>query len=867
MKICHTVNYAPGFSGMYGSVRDLVLEERRRGHEAEVVNDTGESVATPGEDGIVPVPSSYGDKADIICWHHATSELWLNEPHRNLVLFLHGTPEFNFYTELHEPDEKVFSLLVGAANKKIPKAFITMWERHVPIWESFLKAKVHFIPSWVNLDEWRVSPRKTEKDTIRIAMMDFWRLTREPFGLIAALECLRRRTKKKIEVNVWGITGIPNDTYKAAIQYMVEDGVMFLRGNTKDPMADIYHKNDLVITMSTEETRVVRESMACGVPALCGRGPLGFTKYSVDCIDPIAFSNAIEDCHDDLTVREDDIRKDLRAYAEQHMNVKSSGDALLTVFEEILEKHGSPNHPKFVGAVRPVASVNDTCAKLYQRLSNNEATCFLRFGDGDILVMNGQDDSLQKGGESLRRELIEAFTHREEGYLVASVAGQVNEGRMRKGLFAAPEQSTQMLSLVQQLRPNETLDNAIALAYQSVFEPEWFIDFLRKCVHGKRVLFIGGEVLCRSVLVKQVFDVTTFFPLPMTNAYGAIIEKMEDIKREVGTHEVVICAAGLSTRVLGKRLWTQGFRVNFLDIGSIADALAGIESRTWTRLLDMADYRRNFEVSFMPMKTDIVVLSYKQEEKTIQCFQSIAEHTKNYRVIWVDNGSGSDSIEKVKLAAAKLADCDLIAVPKNEGFSKGVNRALRKIIAESDAKYVVLMNNDVVVTPRWLEGMVAAQVTSGLDAIGPVTSEGNPHSVDALRSVCPTLPAFTNETLSERSSILRTRNGVSTLEANNMLSFFCCLLRKEAIEQTGLLDENMFAYGEDNDYFERMKRTGKKYGIALGVYVHHDHAATSGQMGEGWKEKQQKVSRQYLAKKWEEKTPAVQGPKKIPSHR
>lgn len=849
MKICHTVNYAPNFSGMYNSVRDLVLEERRQGHKAEIVNDTGEDLFSPGVDGIIPVLSSFGDEADIICWHHAIAESWLNEPHRNIVLFLHGTPEFNFYTELYDND-KVFSLLVGAAVNKIPKAFITMWKRHVPFWESFLKTKVHFIPCWVNLNDWKLSPRKAESNVIKIAMVDFWRLTREPFGLIAAVETLRRKTKKKIELNVWGITGFPNDTYKAAIQFLIEDEIMFLRGNTKDPMKNIYHQNDMVLTMSTEETRVVRETMACGVPVVCGRGPLDFTDYAVDCINPDYLADTIIRCHEDLLQDGDIIKKHLREKAERLFDVKKSAEAILKIFENILEKHGSPNNPKFFGKVRPVASVKDTCTKLYDRLSKNEATCYLRFGDGDLMIINGQDDSLQKGNDLLRKELIEAFKHDEPGYLVASVAGQVNEGRMRKGLFGTPDYSKDLYTIVQSLRPNETLENANALAYQSVFDIDWFINFLRVCVHGKKVLFIGGENLCKSALVKKTFNVMTFISLPMTNAYSVLSDNMERIKQEAVKHDLIICAAGIATRVIGKRLWKQGFRVSFLDIGSIADALAGVESRTWMRMIDVDAYRKNFEVSFMPAKTDIIVLTYNNEEKTIRCFQSIAEHTKNYRVIWVDNGSNKESLEKVMPYAKSLASCDLISLPSNVGFSKGVNAALRKVFIDSDAGYVVFLNNDVVVTDGWLDGLIAAQVLSGFDAVGPLTSENNPHSVDALRDVVSDLPKFETDDIEKRARLLKDLKHNNYLEAKNMLSFFCCLFRKDAIEQTGLLDENIFAYGEDNDYFERMRRTGKKFGIALGVYVHHDHGATSKTMGDEWEEKMRKNAAAYLKKKW-----------------
>jgi hypothetical protein len=281
LKIAHVVNYAPGLSGMYGSVRDLMLEERRQGVDAGII-DSIDSPIAPGTDGVYPVPFSFADEADVLCWHHAFDDNWLNEPHRNILLFLHGTPEFNFTTEVSGTDRPL-SLLIGAANQKIPRAFVTMWKRHVPFWEHMLRAKVHLIPAWVNLSEWKVTELKPEKDVIRIGMMDFGRLTREPFGLIHSLEHLRRNTKKKIVVNVWGMFEEPSQTLKAVIQWLVQDDVMVLRGRSLNPQRDIFDQNDMVLSMSTEETRVIREAYSCGVPVVCGRGPLDFTEYWADC--------------------------------------------------------------------------------------------------------------------------------------------------------------------------------------------------------------------------------------------------------------------------------------------------------------------------------------------------------------------------------------------------------------------------------------------------------------------------------------------------------------------------------------------------------------------------------------------------------
>ena len=174
MKICHVTNYAPGLSGMYGTVRDLLKTEREIGHEAEIVDDVdGYNILEVNRDDIIPVPSTYGYSADIICWHHAMFEDWFNEPHRNLVLFLHGTPEFNYFGEIHN-DERSLSLIIGLSNMKIPKAIVCMWERHIPFWENLLQMPVQYVPIWANIQDFKVSKLQPDPGTIKIGMLDFW---------------------------------------------------------------------------------------------------------------------------------------------------------------------------------------------------------------------------------------------------------------------------------------------------------------------------------------------------------------------------------------------------------------------------------------------------------------------------------------------------------------------------------------------------------------------------------------------------------------------------------------------------------------------------------------------------------------------
>ena len=859
MHVAHVCNYAPGLSGMYGTVRELLLAERAAGMTAEIVDDAG-ATQLYGMDGIQPVGTAYGDTADIICWHHAMFEPWLNEPHRNLVLFLHGTPEHNLYTELGG-QEDVLSLIIGAANMNIPRAFISMWKRHIPIWESLLRKPVHYIPSWVDLEKFRPVEHVPDRDIIRIGMMDFWRITREPFGLFMAIDQLRQMTKKKVVVNVWGLLEQPSKTWKAVIQWLVEDGVVILRGNTQDPMKDIYSQNDMILTMSTEETRVLREAYACGVPVICGRHCPDITDFSADGLYPVELARQILNCHQKLCSRAacfggNALRRKLRAYAEHHFDIKPAVASVAEIFRNVLSKHGSVRSPRdpVTGGVPRVQPVLQTATTIRDRVVKQTPFTYVRFGDGDLILMGGLgEDSFHRSGEQLQSELKEAFLIDDPNYLIGCSAGQINEGKMRKGLFARFDYNTKLQAVVDQLRPKQNFHNAVALSYQFVFDPQWFIDFL-EVLRGRNTLFIGGASVVDHDLIQAIFG-KDGYALPDRDAYYALDQPAkqgtvyDNIKAKVARYDVVVCAAGMATRVLAKRLWKDGVRTTFIDIGSVVDALAGLGNRTWIQMVDPKLIKK-YAAVFMNRNTDIVVLTHGQQEVTKTCFEAIKQHTDNYRVLWVDNGSPPADLAAIRESAATLRSCDLIQSDINLGFSRAVNLALRKIFYQGTSNYIALVNNDVVVTPDWLDHLITAMETNGLSAVGPLTSEGNPHAVEAVRQVVPELPVFKTTDVGERAALLWSQFGSKAVESGNMMSFFCCVLRRDVVEQIGLLDEHFFAYGEDNDYFERMKRLRLHFGIALGCYVHHNHHATSAGFGDAWIQERKQEAVQRLKQKY-----------------
>jgi len=97
------------------------------------------------------------------------------------------------------------------------------------------------------------------------------------------------------------------------------------------------------------------------------------------------------------------------------------------------------------------------------------------------------------------------------------------------------------------------------------------------------VLLVGGESICRDELVRKVFNVTATIEFTDRNAFQMLDAKYPQIVKNVPKFDIMISALGQATRVLGGRLWADGHRTQYFDVGSTVDALADRPLRSWIR--------------------------------------------------------------------------------------------------------------------------------------------------------------------------------------------------------------------------------------------------------------------------------------------
>lgn len=214
------------------------------------------------------------------------------------------------------------------------------------------------------------------------------------------------------------------------------------------------------------------------------------------------------------------------------------------------------------------------------------------------------------------------------------------------------------------------------------------------------------------------------------------------------------------------------------------------------------------------MRASIIVLTYNQLEiATKPCIESIYKYTPidEFELIIVDNASSDDTIEYLNSLLNKFSNIKVKFNEVNRGYAGGINDGLRLAVGE----YIILLNNDTLVTPNWLNSLLhPLQMDLSIGLVSPISnSVGNEQEVQ-LRN------------LTEENYILNSEKYIKENKEyyfeTNKVGFFCVATRRDVVEKVGFLDEQ-FGIGmfEDDDYCLRVKKNGYKIVITESCFIYH----------------------------------------------
>ncbi len=235
-------------------------------------------------------------------------------------------------------------------------------------------------------------------------------------------------------------------------------------------------------------------------------------------------------------------------------------------------------------------------------------------------------------------------------------------------------------------------------------------------------------------------------------------------------------------------------------------------------------------------KVTVVIPNYNGIKYIRGCMDSLlAQEGEPFEVLVIDNASKDGSLEVLQ---KEYGNIKVIALPENTGFCHAVNLGIR----ESRTPYVLLLNNDTIVKPGFVEALTNA-----------IEEKENIFSVSSM------MLSLADESIiddaGDNYSMLgwayaRGKGRPLTGYEKKTEVFAACggaaIYRKAVFEEIGYFDENHFAYLEDIDIGYRARIFGYRNLYEPAARVIHAGSAASGSRYNEFKTRLSSANNAYL---------------------
>lgn len=210
----------------------------------------------------------------------------------------------------------------------------------------------------------------------------------------------------------------------------------------------------------------------------------------------------------------------------------------------------------------------------------------------------------------------------------------------------------------------------------------------------------------------------------------------------------------------------------------------------------------------------IVVVPRERFSFTRESLESIYEHTETpFKLIYVDGGSPPEIRDYLE-TQSKLRNFKLIRTDCYLSPNQARNIGIRQV----DSKYLVFVDNDVIVSPGWLRQMIQCAEETGATIVTPLTGEGLPahqrvHCAGgeahiAYRGEGAEAKRYIHARLRYRGRRLKEVQSKLEREPTELAEFHCMMVRTEIFDKIGLLDEAIMNTKEHADFCMSVTQAG-----------------------------------------------------------
>jgi GT2 family glycosyltransferase/glycosyltransferase involved in cell wall biosynthesis len=266
--------------------------------------------------------------------------------------------------------------------------------------------------------------------------------------------------------------------------------------------------------------------------------------------------------------------------------------------------------------------------------------------------------------------------------------------------------------------------------------------------------------------------------------------------------------------------------------------------QTWEHRVH--DFRQTIEALPRP-KVSAIVLTYNNLALTKDCLDSLETYSDDVdlEIVIVDNASSDGSPAYLSSWTASRPNAKLILNSENRGFAAGNNQGL----TAASGDYLVILNNDTVVTRGWARRMVNhLRHAPEIGILGPLTNNiGNEARVNTRYAALDAMHHEAEEI---------TEPNLGKWFELNTVAFFCAMLPRSTYERCGSISEDYgVGFFEDDDYCRRVQAAGLVVACAEDVFVHHHLSASFNKLGEERKRVLFETNRAIYESKWGPWTP------------
>lgn len=213
-------------------------------------------------------------------------------------------------------------------------------------------------------------------------------------------------------------------------------------------------------------------------------------------------------------------------------------------------------------------------------------------------------------------------------------------------------------------------------------------------------------------------------------------------------------------------------------------------------------------MSHTPPLLYVLILNWNRPRETIACLKAVTQSDyPNLRVVVLDNGSKDDSVTRIKQAFPEIP---LIENGANLGYAEGNNVGIR-LALQKGAKYIVLLNDDAIVEKESFRHLVAAVgAEPTVAAVGAkIRLFEQPERLWAAGECFPRGERPLDDGRFDKPREISYAVGC------------CMLMTRQAVEEVGLLDADLFALHEELDWCLRARQAGYRILYEPQAVVYH----------------------------------------------